>query len=274
MANCPRCGSPKFRYELRAAGTRSKSNYYRTGIDDSWVIPAGQKTYKSQRKQKSVGFCPNCGYIEEKQEKGCLFYLLCLLFFPISLSIWFYRTDLIPLNKKWKGLVVAVFWLLLFVCALLAPDTGMTSELDYVWKETYTDLSNFDYYIDNEGIVLKDYNGSETRVNIAPTYNVDGEDLTVVALDGTFALKSIDSVIIPETVTAIASNTFNSCGVDYLYFPSSLRDFTGWSYFHDVQKIYYGGSEEDWAVLYTGDRSRLDVVQIICNSDTYELTKN
>lgn len=129
MAKCPRCGSLKFRYELRAAGTRSKSNYYRTGFGDNWIIPAGQKTYKSQRKQKSVGFCPDCGYIEEKQERGCLFYLLCLLFFPISLSVWFYRTDLIRLDKKWKALIIAALWAILLICAATAPDTDTGANL-------------------------------------------------------------------------------------------------------------------------------------------------
>lgn len=276
MAKCPRCGSPKFRYELRAAGTRSKSNYYRTGIGNSWIFPAGQKTHKSQRKQKAVGFCPNCGYVEEKQERGCLFYLLCLIFWPISLSIWFYRTDLVTMNRKWKALIIALFWALLLACLSFAPtaEPGKETEPDSIWSATYTELSNFDYYIVGEGIVLKGYKGREARVNIAPAYNVDGTDFAVVALSGTFALKSIDSVIIPESVTTIANNTFNSCGVEYLYLPSSLCDFTGWSYFHDVQKIYYGGSEEDWALLYTGDRSRLDVTQIIFDIELQDLIKN
>lgn len=274
MANCPRCGSLKFRYELRAAGTRSTSNYYRTGFGDNWIVPAGQKTYKSRRKQKSVGFCPDCGYVEEKQERGCLFYLLCLLFFPISLSVWFYRTDLIRLDKKWKALIIAALWAILVICAATAPETDTSYESDSTWSAAYTDLSDFDYYIDGDGIVLKDYTGGKRKVNIAPEYDVDGEILPVIALDGTFALKSIDSIIIPESVTSIASNTFNSCGVEYLYLPAALSDFTGWSYFHDVQKIYYGGSEADWALLYTGDRSRLDVVQIVFDSDPHELMEN
>lgn len=274
MAKCPRCGSSKFRYELRAAGTRSKSNYYRTGVGDSWFFPAGQKTRKSQRKQKAVGFCPDCGYIEEKQERGCLFFLMCLIFWPISLPVWFYQTA--TLNRKWKGFIIAIFWVLLLVCLSFVPTTEPVKETesDSVWNANYTDLSKFDYYIDGEEIVLKAYKGREDRVNIAPAYNVDGTDLAVVALDGTFTLKSIDSVIVPESVTKIANNTFNSCGVKYLYMPLSLCDFSGWSYFHHVQKIYYGGSEEDWTLLYTGDRSRLDVTQIVFDTKIQDLIMN
>ena len=115
MAICPNCGSDKFRYELRSAGTRSKSNYYRTGGDDSWIIPAGQKTYKSQRKDKAVGFCPDCGYIEDKQtqQKSGWFYLLCFLFFPITLSVWFYKTDRINLDRKWRLLIIIAVWVVL-----------------------------------------------------------------------------------------------------------------------------------------------------------------
>ena len=135
-------------------------------------------------------------------------------------------------------------------------------------------MTAFDYYIDGAGIVLKEYHGDETRVNIAQTYNVDGVELPVLALDGTFVLQQVRSVIVPESVTAIGHNTFNSCGVKYLYLPVSLEDFTGWGYFHDVDKIYYGGSESEWADLYTGERSRLDVVQIIFNADLQSLTIN
>jgi len=263
MAICPKCGSDKFHYELRSAGTRSKSNYYKTGFDDNWIIPAGQKTYNSERKQKAVGFCPNCGYVEEKQEKGCLYYLLCLIFFPISLSVWFYKTDLFQLDKKWRALIIAVCWLPLIVSAILSPGTDVNAEPESLWSAEYTELSCFDYYIDGNKIVLKDYNGSDKKIRIAPSYNVDGEIFQVVALDGTFALTSVDSVIVPESVTTIASNTFNSCGIKYLFLPGSLIDFTGWNYFHDVQAIYYGGTEEDWHALYTRERSDLDVVRII-----------
>lgn len=75
MPICPRCGSTRASYELRAAGTTSKSNYYRTGIKNSWFIPAGQKRYKSKRHQKTVGICHDCGYRWEPESKsnyGCL----------------------------------------------------------------------------------------------------------------------------------------------------------------------------------------------------------
>ena len=37
-----------------------------------------------------------------------------------------------------------------------------------------------------------------------------------------------------------------------------------YKYFHNVEKIYYGGSKEDWAVLTNNaDRANIDAVEII-----------
>lgn len=81
MAQCPRCGSYNAKYELRAAGTDSRSSYYRTGVKKSWILPAGRKTYSSNRRQKTVGFCPDCGYQwdEKSIPSGNLFQKFCLL---------------------------------------------------------------------------------------------------------------------------------------------------------------------------------------------------
>ncbi|MGN0735184.1 MAG: hypothetical protein ACI4LP_05125 [Anaerovoracaceae bacterium] len=64
---CPMCGSTNIQFEARPAGTKSKSNYYRTGIKNSWVLPAGQKTYKSRRNYKTVCLCKNCGHLWDKK---------------------------------------------------------------------------------------------------------------------------------------------------------------------------------------------------------------
>lgn len=120
MAVCPKCGGSNFRYELRSAGTRSRTNYYRTGVRRSWVIPAGRKTYRSQRQQKAVGMCADCGYIA--QERSAWFYILCVLVWPIALSVWFYRSPAITIPKKWKLLILAVFWIVLIVVCATVPN--------------------------------------------------------------------------------------------------------------------------------------------------------
>lgn len=44
-----------------------------------------------------------------------------------------------------------------------------------------------------------------------------------------------------------------------------------WGYFHDVQKIYYGGSQEEWNNLYNAGSANLDAKQIVFGQNPDEL---
>ena len=78
---------------------------------------------------------------------------------------------------------------------------------------------------------------------------INGETCTVVSLDTTFALDSVISVVVPEGVRSMSNNVFNSCGLKFVYLPSTLTDFNGWDYFHELKKLYYGGTEDQWKNL-------------------------
>lgn len=80
MPNCPKCGSTRFHYELRAAGISSKTSYYRHRKGNSWLIPSGRRSHSSTRKRVSVGICPDCGYIHEKLTIGDVFDTILGLF--------------------------------------------------------------------------------------------------------------------------------------------------------------------------------------------------
>lgn len=143
-----------------------------------------------------------------------------------------------------------------------------------VWLDGYTSIDDFEYYIDGNEIYLTDYDSSEKKVRINSSYEIDGNTYNVVSLDGVFTLDNVTSVIIPEGVRSLAKNEFNSCGVEFLYLPSTLTDIEDdyfWSYFHDVEKIYYGGSEEQWNQLCTVERSEIEAKQIIYNSNPDDL---
>ncbi len=278
--NCPRCGGNRVKVELRAAGTKSSTEYYRHGVKSSWFVPAGRRSYHSTRKQKSVGLCQDCGYHWDidSSEKGCLFYLLCLLFLPITLSVLFYRSSVFHLEKKWKALILATVWVVVFIFLMFnkdnitaPPNDGISQDATQIWATEYTSLDDFDYYIDGNEIVLKEYTGRSKRVYVAPSYEYEGRTLVVRRLEGVFALDSIDSVIISEGITAIANNAFNSCGIKYLYLPSTLTDFSGWSYFHDADKLFYGGNAEAWHNLCPEDRSEIDFVDIIYSASISSL---
>lgn len=171
-----------------------------------------------------------------------------------------------PFHKK------VLFFVLIVVIAAGIYGLG-TDDIDEesAWAESYTALSDFKYFIDGDEIYLKDYKGSESKVYINSSYDVDGTSKRVVSLDGTFALDRVSSVIIPDGVKSMSNNVFNSCGVEYVYLPASLTQFDGWSYFHDVKKIYYGGTEEQWEKLCTVERSDVDAEQIICNTNIEDL---
>lgn len=165
-------------------------------------------------------------------------------------------------------MIIAAFWVLfcVFVGIVNSKESKPQQSSNSVEYTEYAPLSDFEYYVDNESVILKDYKGHSSVVRISPEYSIDGTPMPVIGLDGTFTLKSVESVIVPEGVTTIVHNTFNSSGIKYLFLPVSLTDFSGWNYFHDMKKLYYGGTREQWEALYTGERSQLDVVQIICEA--------
>lgn len=277
MATCPKCGSTNVKFEIRSAGTKSSTNYYRTGVKSSWFIPAGRKSYNSNRKQKSVGICQNCGHIWEPVEDGCLFYLICVLFFPITLSILFYKSNRIKMEKKYRVLVIiAAFLLIISLGAIIGSNSSNTNnanapENNSVWAQEISPLSDFEFYINNNEIYLKKYKGRSKKVRIASSYAYDGVTMPVVSLDATFTLKSVDSVVIPNGVKKLSDHTFNSCGIKYLYLPNTVEEFDGWNYFHDTEKLYYGGTEEEFNIICNDERSQIDIVQIIFDTSIIDI---
>ena len=143
-----------------------------------------------------------------------------------------------------------------------------------VWLDGYTPIDDFEYYIDGNEIYLTDFDSKEKKVRINSSYEIDGNTYNVVSLDGVFTSDSVTSVIIPEGVHSVARSEFNSCGVEFLYLPSTLQDIGSdsfWWYFHDVEKIYYGGSEEQWNQLCTVERSEIEAKQIIYDANPDDL---
>jgi hypothetical protein len=152
-------------------------------------------------------------------------------------------------------------------------NTEAEAESKSVWATEYASIDDFDYYIDGTELYLKNYNGKDKKVRISSTYEIEGATYNVVSLDGTFALKSVDSVVVPEGVRYVSNNVFNSCGIEFVYIPSTLEEINSsfLGYFHDVEKIYYGGSEEQWNEKVSSDRSEIDAKQIVYDANPDEL---
>ncbi|MCI8403209.1 MAG: hypothetical protein HFI38_14150 [Lachnospiraceae bacterium] len=170
--------------------------------------------------------------------------------------------------------IVLVFYLKGVFASINEEESGNQNENKSVWSEYYTDIDDFEYYIDGNEIFLTDYNSNQKKVRINSSYEIDGNTYNVVSLDGVFTLDKVTSVIIPEGVRSVAANEFNGCKVKFLYLPSTLEDIgrdSFWGYFHDVEKIYYGGSEEQWNQLCTVERAEVEVKQIIYDANPDDL---
>lgn len=154
------------------------------------------------------------------------------------------------------------------------PASSSEEESISIWASEYTPLDEFEYYIDDDGIHLKDCNSESKKIWVSAVYTYEGRELPVASMERGAYFHSVDSIIISEGITKINNSVFNGCGVKYLYFPSTLTNFTGWSYFHDGEKLYYGGTKEQWNELFTWKRSHLEFVEIVCNASLDELLEN
>lgn len=280
MAICPKCGGSNIKFHREPVGTSYNSYYRRTGVKSSWIFPAGIRNGHRKIAYRTIGLCSDCGHtwgIEGGTQHSGWWYLFLLAIWPIALSVWFWKTTALRLDRRWRATILSIAWLVLITGTLFsemqrgAESKFSNTESNSIWASSYAGLEDFKYYIDGNEIYIKDYIGSDKKVRINSSYDIDGTTMSVVSFDGTFALDSVTSVIIPDGTRYISNNIFNSCGIEYVYLPASLAEFNGWSYFHNVEKIYYGGTEEQWSVLCTVDRSRLDVVQIVCNADPNDL---
>ena len=190
-----------------------------------------------------------------------------------------------PKPKKKMGcgtiilIVLAVFVLIGIIGSLgnnSSSDNSNTAP-ESIWAQEDTPIDKFDYYLDGDYVYLKDYNGRDKKVKIGTSYEIEGKTYKVAPeIEGLFALSSVTSVILPEGITSMPSNTFNSSGIKYVYIPKSLQpgedSYGFYGYFHDVEKVYYGGSEEEWAALtHNKARADIDVKEIVYNAKIEDL---
>lgn len=272
MPNCPKCGSDRFHYELRSGGTKSTTRYYSTGVKKSWVIPSGRRTYSSNRKQESIGICPDCGYTDKQSQGGigCLTGIVIILVLAIISAASGNRNADNPKSDK-ASATAAVTSLQSNNHQTVRHQTTEPPTAESVWATEYTPISDFEYYIDHNKIILEEYRGKEKKVYVAPAYEVDGIMMDVVELEGVFALNRIDSAIISHGIKKMQSNIFNSCGIKYIFLPSSLEEFDGWNYFHNAERLYYEGSEEEFNSICNEERKYIDITRIIFDTPLNDL---
>ncbi len=172
--------------------------------------------------------------------------------------------------------IIFIFFAICIINALVSPNSS-DSENKSVWATEDTSIDQFDYYLDGDYVYLQKYKGRDNKIKIGTSYDIEGKEYQVASeLGGLFALKRVNSVILPEGIVTMENNIFNSCGVEYVYIPKSLKTdeskYGFYNYFHDVKKIYYGGSKEEWAILTNDtDRSEIDAIEIIYDASIEDL---
>lgn len=208
-----------------------------------------------------------------KKKHGFIFYLLCICFFPFVITYYVIKSE--KLSKNAKIGILAVLWIFIIIVGIVSEKEEQELEKNH-WATDCTQISDFDYYLDGEEIIIKKYNGSDKRIKICSTYNVDGKDYSITKFsEGVFALENVYSVILPDTLKSMPNNTFNSSNIKYVYIPKSLEPQTGYafySYFHDVETIYYAGSKEEWKILTNNiDREKIDAKNIVYDAQIEDL---
>lgn len=129
MPTCPKCGSRFAKYELRSAGTKSRTKYYRNGLSHSLFFSVGHRDYSSNRMHKAVGICPQCGYVWDKTGSNKNWFLALLLVFVAGYAALFCYAGLVVCSwgvLQSLGIVKAsnipnwFYWLILMLIALAA----------------------------------------------------------------------------------------------------------------------------------------------------------
>lgn len=262
---CPNCGSNDIKIHSIQTGETSSSNISGNGNSVTYDILGlrtsssinGRKNSRKEYEFKREGICQECG-------------------FNFNYYTW---DDIhnVKVNSKIKFILSSIFLVISIILCVLSysnlsgfEKTNETTNGN-IWASKYTSIEDFDYYLDGNNVYLKEYIGNSKKIRIDNSYNINGKIYNVVSFaDGVFTFKNVYSVILPEGLTTMPANTFNSSDIKYVYIPESLKSdnskYPFYKYFHDVEKIYYGGTEEQWKKLTNNaNRSEIDVKEIVYN---------
>ncbi len=144
------------------------------------------------------------------------------------------------------------------------------AKIDYGYIEMgCSPLNAFSFDIRNGKIHLKEYLGEEKTVRIQSLYLIDDEERMVFGLDDTFKNNSsVETVVIPDGVNSLGLLTFSGSKVECVYLPKSIEEvpLKLWRYFPKLKAIYYGGTEEEFIELISGNRRDVEGKKIVYNA--------
>lgn len=279
---CPNCNSNEIKIQSIRTGDESNSNISGAGLSGRFRILGiytlgGRNNSKTRYTFKREGVCQKCGFnfdyltqedVNNMQENAKNKYYLSIIFLIISIILCFTYMSQSTNNTSNNTTNTS---------SKVSNTSSTSNSITSVWAQNNTPIEDFDYYLEGNNIYLKKYIGTDKNVRISSTYIINGNNYNITSFsEGVFALKSIDSVILPDGLTSMPANTFNSCGVKFIYIPATLQNqnngYPFYRYFHNIEKIYYGSTEEQWKNLTNNaDRSSIDVKEIVYNANVEDL---
>ncbi len=211
--------------------------------------------------------------VQRKKQHSIWFYLLCILFFPFVITYYVIKST--KMSTKIKIIILVVMWSILFLISII--NSAEEKELEKnPWEKECTGIQDFKYLLDGDEIIISEYTGSSKKIKICDSYTIDNQNYKVTKLaDKGFQSGSVKSIILPEGMVSIPSNTFNS-NIKYAYIPSTIetdkKNNSFYRNFDNAEAIYYGGTEEQWKELTNHvSREKIDVKKIIYDATLEDL---
>ena len=182
---CPKCHGNNVKFKREKLGTVG-SSHSRKGI----ISPTRDTKMVRQEAYRTIGMCQDCGYTwdpnngaDNKKSKGCLWWFLMLCIWPIALSVWFYKTDKIKLDKKYRLGIIVVFLAIVMIIGKTSdteeastPDTQIetTVESESTVEDTTEEVVETEPAV--EEVVLEYFESDELVNEFFVKYNDVADD--------------------------------------------------------------------------------------------------
>ncbi|MCR4989757.1 MAG: SH3 domain-containing protein [Lachnospiraceae bacterium] len=124
---CPNCGSRNTTFKRELVRSNNRSTSVRITKNVRTRGGGSTKTYRT------VGLCKDCGntWIPDNgksKTKPWWFWVLAIAFWPIALSIWFWKTNKINMPNKTKGIVLGAVWGVFLLFPILAGGAALNED--------------------------------------------------------------------------------------------------------------------------------------------------
>ena len=124
---CPKCGSRNVTFSRESYSSKNRSTSVRV------TKRVRTRSGGSSRSYRTIGLCQDCGFTWAPNSGGSAskpwwMWVLIIMFWPISLSIWFWKTSMVKLPNKTKGIILGAVWGVFLLITVIAGASGEGTE--------------------------------------------------------------------------------------------------------------------------------------------------